>query len=70
MDGAGFPPEQDLPLALRKDAGIDPTILAWLLGEFPVTPLPVMLVPLAAGQLRAFRDDLRERLRRLATPEP
>lgn len=69
LDRAGFPPEQDLQLALRKDAGIDPTILAWLLGEFPVTPLPMMLVPLDANQLRAFRDDLRERLRRLAVPE-
>jgi hypothetical protein len=68
LDRAGFPPERDLPLALKKDAGIDPGALAWLLGEFPVAPLPLMLVPLDQEQLQAFRDDLRERLRKLAVP--
>jgi len=68
LDRAGFPPERDLPIALRKDAGIDPGILAWLLGDFPVEPLPMMLVPLTAGELSAFRDELRERLRRAALP--
>ncbi|MBN2574488.1 MAG: nucleotidyl transferase AbiEii/AbiGii toxin family protein [Deltaproteobacteria bacterium] len=66
LDRAGFPPEQDLALALRKDAGIDPGILAWLLGDLPCAPLPSMLVPLTVGELRQFRDDLRERFRRLA----
>lgn len=68
LDRAGHPPERDVRLALRKDAGIDPGVLAWLLGEFPVEPLPIMLVPLDARQLRDFRDDLRERFRRLALP--
>jgi hypothetical protein len=68
LDRAGYAPEADLPLALRKDAGIDPGILAWLLGEFPVTPLPVMLESLDVQHLQAFRDDLRERFRRLALP--
>ena len=68
LDRAGYPPERDIPLALRKDAGVDPGVIAWLLGEFPVDPLPTMLVPLDSKQLRAFRDDLRERLRRLAVP--
>ena len=69
LDRAGYPPEADVELALRKDAGIDPGVIAWLLGQFPVEPLPVMLVPLDAGELRTFRDDLRERFRRLATPQ-
>jgi hypothetical protein len=69
LDRAGFPPEQDLTLALRKDAGIDAGVLAWLLGQFPTRPLPQMLVPLTEAELRAFRDGLRERLRRLAVPE-
>ena len=68
LDRAGYPPEADVDLALRKDAGVDPGVIAWLLGQFPVAPLPVMLVPLDSGQLRAFRDDLRERFRRLAIP--
>lgn len=69
LDRAGFPPERDLALALRKDAGVDPGALAWLLGEFPCAPLPTMLVPLAEDDLRRFRDDLRERLRQLAVPK-
>jgi nucleotidyltransferase AbiEii toxin of type IV toxin-antitoxin system len=68
LDRAGFPPEQDLPLALRKDAGIDPAILGWLLAEFPVDPLPIMLLPLDREDLRRFRDDLAERFRRLSLP--
>jgi len=68
LDRAGFPPEHDLPLALRKDAGIDPGVLAWLLGSFPVEPLPAMLVTLTSDELREFRDGLRERFKRVAVP--
>lgn len=70
LDRIGYPPEQDLALALRKDAGIDPGIIAWLLGDFPCEPLPTMLMPLTATELRQFRDDLRERFRRLAVNRP
>lgn len=66
LERAGFRPEDDLAIALRKDAGIDPATLAWLLKAFPVEPLPSMLVPLSVDELRAYRDDLSERLRRLA----
>jgi len=69
LDRAGYPPELDLPLALRKDAGLDPGILAWLLRDFPIAPLPQMLEPLDGETLRAFRDLLRERFRRIALPE-
>lgn len=68
LERAGYRPEDDLPNALKKDAGIDPGTLAWLLGRFPVEPLPIMLQPLSADDLRKYRDDLRERLRRLAVP--
>ncbi len=68
LDRAGFAPEHDLPLALRKDAGIDPAVLAWLLGQFPLSPLPVMLAPTTIEDLARFRDDLRERFRLLAVP--
>jgi hypothetical protein len=63
LDQAGFPPERDLEIASRKDAGIDPGVMAWLLAQFPTRPLPVMLVPLTAEQLVEFRDALAERLR-------
>jgi hypothetical protein len=68
LDRAGFPPEHDLVLALKKDAGIDPGVLAWLLGDFPVAPLPVMLEPLSPDELRVFRSELQERFRRMTTP--
>jgi hypothetical protein len=66
LDQAGFPPEGDLELALRKDAGIDAGVLAWLLAQFPTHPLPAMLEPLTSDQLEKFRDALAERLRRSA----
>lgn len=68
LDRAGFAPEDDLALALHKDGGVDPGILAWLLGQFPVEPLPLMLEPLTSEELRAFRDELRERMRLAAVP--
>lgn len=70
LERAGFLPERDLPLAAQKDAGIDPGVLAWLLGGFPVRPLPRMLVALTEEALARYRDDLRERLRQAAVPRP
>lgn len=67
LDRAGFPPEKDLANALRKDAGVDPGILAWLLRSFPIDPLPEMLLPLTSTELRDFRDQLANRLRFLAS---
>jgi len=66
LDQAGFPPEHDLDIALRKDSGIDPGVLAWLLAQFPTHPLPVLLEPLTAEQLESFRTALAEKLRRAA----
>jgi hypothetical protein len=68
LDRAGHPPENDLALALRKDRGIDPAVLAWLLDQFPTRPLPEMLVPLTEAELLRFRDELRERFRRASLP--
>lgn len=67
LNQAGFPPEEDLENALRKDAGVDPGVLAWLLAQFPTRPLPAMLEPLTSSQLETFRDELAERLRHSAT---
>jgi hypothetical protein len=66
LERAGFKPEADLALALRKDAGIDPAILAWLVAEFPTEPLPEMLKPLTPAELAKYRDDLSLRLRAVA----
>ncbi|MDZ4693503.1 MAG: hypothetical protein SGI86_00015 [Deltaproteobacteria bacterium] len=66
LERQGFNVEDDLEGALQKDAGVDPGMLAYLLRDFPVEPLPKMLEPLTVLQLRAFRDNLSERLRSLA----
>lgn len=47
------------------DAGVDAVTMAWLLKEFPVGPLPQMLVPLTEAELRAYRDKLREQFKAL-----
>jgi hypothetical protein len=65
LDRAGFPAEADLELALAKDPGIDPGVLAWLLREFPTEPLPQMLQELSPSELRRFRDELAARFRDL-----
>lgn len=64
LDQAGFPPELDLEIASRKDSGIDPAVLAWLLAQFPTRPMPLMLEPLSSEQLESFRNALAQRLRR------
>lgn len=69
LDRAGHSPERDLENAMKKDAGIDPSILAWLLKDFPVEPLPQMIDPITADELREFRNGLAERLKALAKPK-
>ena len=66
LERAGFPPDADLELALKKDAGVDPAVMGWLLDQFPVAPLPVMLSALTSQELKLYRNELSERLRRLA----
>jgi len=69
LDRAGHRPELDLENAMKKDAGLDPSILAWLLKDFPVEPLPQMIDPLTIDELRDFRNGLAERLKVLAQPK-
>ena len=70
LEKAGYPPEADLPLALQKDSGVDPGILAWLLKTFPVEPMPVMLQPVTAPELRTYRDALARRFKELSVRSP
>lgn len=56
--------------AVEKDAGLDPAILAYLLKDFPLAPLPVMLKQLLPEDLASYRADLMERLRTLALSKP
>jgi hypothetical protein len=68
LERAGHPPDADVPLAVQKDAEVDPTIMAWLVAQLPLAPLPAMLVPVDEEELRRFRGELYERFKRLATP--
>lgn len=67
LERAGHAPERDLELALRKDAGVDPGVIAWLLSRFRVDPLPQMLLPLTRQELESYRDQLAQRFRALAS---
>lgn len=66
LERAGYTPESDIALALAKDAGVDPSTLAWLVRDFPVRPMPLMLEPLSEADLVQYRDDLAQRFKRLA----
>ena len=65
LERAGYAPEADLPIAVQKDAGLDPGVLSWLLLQFPVEPLPTMLVSTTVEQVRSYRDALAARLKTL-----
>ncbi len=69
LERAGFQPEDDLAGALQKDAGIDPSTLAWLLKEFPTDPLPRMLEPLTSTELDAWRAELAGRMKSFSLGE-
>ncbi len=66
LERDGYLPENDLELALQKDAGIDPAILGWLITQIPVRPLPTMLSRLTEDELEQYRNELSERLKRFA----
>lgn len=58
-----------LPAARRKDAGMEPSTLAWVLRTMPVDPEQLLLVhPVTVAELAAFRDELVARLAVLAWP--
>lgn len=60
-----------LPDACRKDAGMDPSTLAWVLSGMSLNLGGLdLLVPVSAEDLGAFRDQLVARLLALARPGP
>lgn len=66
---AGLDPVALLPDAARKDSGLTPASLAYALGTAPAIVLPPFLrAAVTEADLVAFRDDLVERLARLALP--
>ncbi len=62
LDKAGWPADEGLPDALRKDAGTDPGWLAWAIAQVEIHELPGMITDLDLGDLARYRDDLVTRL--------
>jgi predicted nucleotidyltransferase len=66
LERAGFRVEEYLEHAAKKDGGVTPATVAWVLSQFRITaPLPEGL---SAGDLSDFVRDLERRMRRLAHP--
>ncbi|MBN2573584.1 MAG: nucleotidyl transferase AbiEii/AbiGii toxin family protein [Deltaproteobacteria bacterium] len=67
---AGKEPLAFLSAARRKDGGLEPATLAFVLSDVKVRRVPENLVkPVSAAELQAFIDDLRHRLAREAFPK-
>lgn len=67
LEQAGFPVERFLPDAMRKDSGVTPATVAWILSGLTIpSALPAGL---DRDALRAFAQGLEQRMRRLAAPE-
>jgi hypothetical protein len=63
LDAAGVDLISAIGQAARKDAGMDPATLGWVLRSTPVDPSRLLLLrPVTADVLRQFRDDLVGRL--------
>jgi predicted nucleotidyltransferase component of viral defense system len=54
--------------ASRKDAGVTPSQLAWVLSSFPIPEGKAIPGEVSADALRAFRDDLIRRFAAMAFP--
>lgn len=70
LEHAGFSVEEALPLAIRKDGGLTPGQLAWVLSEIAIGDDACIPGRISAGELRTFLGDLCDRLTRIAFPRP
>lgn len=68
LEQAGFAVESAVPLAAGKDGGFSPAVLAWTLKRLPIARDARGLAGLSAAELKRYRDDLCDRLARLARP--
>ncbi len=64
--GHGQDLEHALADAVKKDAGVDPATLAWLLEQVSIGPESALPGGVDPKRIVAFRDDLTRRLRALA----
>jgi hypothetical protein len=70
LECAGFHVEEAVPLAIRKDAGLTPGQLGWVLSQITIGDDAVIPGGASPAELRRFLSDLIARLARLAFPRP
>lgn len=68
LEKAGHRAEDALPLAMRKDGGLTPAQLAWVLSQITIGDDAGIPGSLSVVELRSFVADLIARLARLAFP--
>ena len=69
LEKAGHRAEKVLPLAMRKDGGLTPAQLAWVLSQIAIGEDAHIPGGLSVAEIRTFVADLIARLTRLAFPE-
>lgn len=68
LSRAGFSVEDALPLAIRKDGGLTPAQLAWVLSEIEIGDDATIPAGITPKELREFIADLKDRLARVSFP--
>ena len=69
LERAGFRMEAAMPLACRKDAGLTPAQLAWVLSQITIGDDAKVPGGLSSEELRSYLSDLIIRLTRLSFPQ-
>lgn len=68
LQQSGLDPVAAVGAASKKDAGVTPSQLAWVLSSFPIPEHTTLPGEVSPDSLRAFRDDLIRRLAASAFP--
>ncbi len=68
LEGTGLRVEDAVPLAVRKDAGLTPAQLAWVLSDITIGDDATIPGSVSSAGLRSFLSDLIARLTRPAFP--
>jgi predicted nucleotidyltransferase component of viral defense system len=69
LEGAGYKVEDHFELAARKDAGLTPAQLAWVLSQLEIGEDASPPGGIPADELREYLDELIQRLTELAYPD-
>jgi hypothetical protein len=68
LERSGLPLERAIAAAQRKDGGLTPAQLAWVLSEISIPTASRVPGEASAGELDRYRQDLIDRLARMAMP--